>query len=114
MAGTCAEERGYKMSTDHLTPIELLKLAVELKDYLYKRIAELEAENNRLRAETTRTIIPESAYKELSEDYAEMESDYNGLCKENIKLRKEYDELKKDFEIISNYNIELLKKCPPQ
>ena len=52
-----------KMS--NLIPIKICELAIE---NLNKRIAELETENNRLRAETTRTIIPESAYNELKID----------------------------------------------
>ena len=35
----------------------------------------------------------------------------NNLKKENTELQEKYDDLKKDYEIISNYNIELLKKC---
>jgi archaellum component FlaC len=84
---------------------------------LNKRIAELEAENNRLRAETTRTIIPESAYTELKEDYEEMESDFNNMCKDYRELREKYDAIIRDnipptseYQKLVDSNVELRKQ----
>jgi predicted RNase H-like nuclease (RuvC/YqgF family) len=60
---------------------------------LNKRIAELEAENNRLRAETTRTIIPESAWIELEKKCNDLSKSYQELLKSKIPPMSEYQKL---------------------
>jgi len=69
----------------NLIPIKICELAIE---NLNKRIAELETENNRLRAETTRTIIPESAYKELKIDAEYWKEEYRKLLEEYYKIKQ--------------------------
>lgn len=69
----------------NLIPIKICELAIE---NLNKRIAELETENNRLRAETTRTIIPESAYNELKIDAEYWKEEYRKLLEEYYKIKQ--------------------------
>ena len=93
----------------NLIPIKICELAIE---NLNKRIAELEAENNRLRAETTRTIIPEEAYNELKEKYDAIlrdkippTSEYQKLVDRNIDLRIDAEYWKEEYrKLLGEYN----------